>query len=559
MLYGAAILPLTYLLSLVFNGPALGFVCYFFLNVVLGMLGAQVVESLLSPTVETTAVADAMDAVLQFHPLYCLVTSVRYLNQIGLHRQRCFQMCDFYKIVYDEFVCDIRALCEIDEGCCLPKKPNLTWALPGVLRYLTVMFITGILLWILLMVIEYGLLKQLFVREKKLPPIDKNTIDEDVAAEANHTHKVYKSSLHDQALLALKLSKYYGKYLAVNQISFCVNDGECFGLLGVNGAGKTTTFKMLMGDESISSGEAFVSGYSVRNKLHKVHENIGYCPQFDALFMELTGRETLRVFALMRGLRMQYLEPITESFASALGFRRHLDKKVGQYSGGTRRKLNTAVAFLGKTRLIFVDEPTTGVDPAAKRHVWRAVRGVQRAGRGVVLTSHSMEECEALCSRLTIMVNGRFQCLGTPQHLKNKFSEGFTLTIKLKTDENNKPGLDPAARVKDFVNLNFKDPKIMEEYQGLLTYYLPDRTIAWSRMFGIMERAKQELEIEDYTIAQTTLEQIFLQFTKYQGHEQEPKIGEKQSEPIQKPADTSQKLPDFTKREPNLPKTRDTT
>ncbi|XP_073944582.1 phospholipid-transporting ATPase ABCA3-like [Choristoneura fumiferana] len=161
----------------------------------------------------------------------------------------------------------------------------------------------------------------------------------------------------------------------------------------------------------------------------------GYCPQFDAVFGELTGRETLQLFSLLRGLRSEHAAARADMLAHALGFTKHLDKRVEQYSGGNKRKLSTAVALLGHTRLVFVDEPTTGVDPAAKRQVWRAVRGVRRAGRGVVLTSHSMEECEALCSRLTIMVNGQFQCLGTPQHLKTKFSEGFTLTIKMKMDE----------------------------------------------------------------------------------------------------------------------------
>lgn len=105
--------------------------------------------------------------------------------------------------------------------------------------------------------------------------------------------------------------------------------------------------------------------------------------------------------------------------------------QVHQYSGGNKRKLSTAVALMGYGRVVFLDEPTTGVDPAAKRQVWRAVRRATAAGRSVVLTSHSMEECEALCSRLTVMVNGQFKCLGTPQHLKNKFSQGELRVVVL--------------------------------------------------------------------------------------------------------------------------------
>ncbi|XP_075973498.1 phospholipid-transporting ATPase ABCA3-like isoform X2 [Anticarsia gemmatalis] len=545
IVYGAAMLPLVYVLSHVFKGPALGFVSFFFMNVLFGMMGAQIVESLSSPHLNTKAAADVLDAILQYYPLYSFVTAMRFLNQIGLREHTCMTMCEYMQVVYPNFECTMENMCQQEQNCCVGENPYFKWEEPGVLRYLVSMTTSCVALWLILMTIEYRLVQKVFTFKKKPPPIDESTLDEDVVAEMQHARHVSASNRSDQALLTTELSKYYGDHLAVDQVSFCVSDGECFGLLGVNGAGKTSTFKMLMGDESISSGEAFVSGHSVQKNLNKVHENIGYCPQFDALFPELTGRETLRVFALMRGLRARSAAPTAATFAHALGFFKHLDKRVHQYSGGTKRKLNTAVAFLGRTRLVFVDEPTTGVDPAAKRHVWRAMRGVQRAGRGVVLTSHSMEECEALCSRLTIMVNGRFKCLGTPQHLKNKFSEGFTLNIKLKSEEheNTRRSLSrqasaltrqtsvltrqtsvvsvTAANVKEYVNANFSNPRIMEEYQGMLTYYLPDRSMPWSRMFGIMERAKRDYDVEDYTISQTTLEQIFLQFTKYQGLDKE--------------------------------------
>ncbi|KAF9424045.1 hypothetical protein HW555_000754 [Spodoptera exigua] len=522
MLYGAAMLPLVYIMSFAFNGPAVGFVGYYFMNVIFGMMAAQVVEALSSPQLNTAEAANILDYILQFFPLYSLITAVRFLNQAGLREYTCLQMCEYYQAVNPNLQCTMENLCQRNEECCVEPNAHFNWNQPGISRYLTCMVASCIAFWTILMIIEYRVFQKLCTVKKSPPPLDESTLDEDVQREAQRARSVPPAQRSTHALIANDLSKYYGKHLAVNQISFGVNDGECFGLLGVNGAGKTTTFKMLMGDESISSGEAFVSGHSVEKDLGKVHQNIGYCPQFDALFGELTGRETLHMFAMMKGLRLRSAAPTAEIFANSLGFLKHLDKRVHQYSGGTKRKLNTAIAFLGRTRLVFVDEPTTGVDPAAKRHVWRATRGVQRAGRGVVLTSHSMEECEALCSRLTIMVNGRFQCFGTPQHLKNKYSEGFTLIIKMKMeDRDNDTASINSSRstvdaIKEYVGQNFQNPRIMEEYQGLLTYYLPDRSMAWSRMFGVMERAKRDLEIEDYSISQTTLEQIFLQFTKYQ-------------------------------------------
>ncbi|XP_052740190.1 phospholipid-transporting ATPase ABCA3-like [Bicyclus anynana] len=518
MIYGAAMLPLHYLFSLLFNGPALGFVIMFFINTLFGLIGAQIVEALSSLGASAREAATILDYILQFFPLYSLVTSTRQLNQIGLIRFSCLEYCEYLTSVLPNLEeCNMEFLCNnITRQCCIPENPYFDWEDPGIMRYIVCTLTICVALWSLLMILEYNWIQRLFIRKKIAPPLDESTLDPDVAEEMQHAERL-DTNTPGIKLVARGLTKYYGNKLAVDQISFSVGEAECFGLLGVNGAGKTTTFKMLMGDESISSGDAFVSGYSVGSDITKVHENIGYCPQFDAIFSELTGRETLHLFSRFRGLRNANSLIRAETLANALGFTKHLNKRVDQYSGGNKRKLSTAIAMLGRTQLVFVDEPTTGVDPAAKRQVWRAVRAARRAGRAFVLTSHSMEECEALCDRLTIMVNGRFQCLGSPQHLKNKFSQGFTLTIKIKLKEGDNLVNDARTEtVKRYVQSNYTDPKLMEEYQGLITFYLPDRSVAWSRMFGIMERAKRDLDVEDYSILQTSLEQIFLQFTKYQ-------------------------------------------
>lgn len=209
---------------------------------------------------------------------------------------------------------------------------------------------------------------------------------------------------------------------------------ECFGLLGVNGAGKTSTFKMLTGDEKISLGEAWIRGYSLKNNMHEVHQQIGYCPQFDALIEDLTGRETLSIFCLLRGLENRRIFSTIIHLAIELNFVKHLDKKIKEYSGGNKRKLSTAISLIGNPVLIYLDEPTTGMDPGAKRQLWNMVCKVRKTGKSIVLTSHSMEECEALCTRLAIMVNGEFKCLGSVQHLKSKFSKGFILTIKVRKE-----------------------------------------------------------------------------------------------------------------------------
>ncbi|CAG2116041.1 unnamed protein product, partial [Medioppia subpectinata] len=269
---------------------------------------------------------------------------------------------------------------------------------------------------------------------------------------------------------------------------------------------------------------------------------IGYCPQFDGLLEQLTGRETLVLFCRLRGIKENDMERHIQDISKLLFFEMHLNKLVMNYSGGTKRKLSTAVALLGNPSVSFLDEPTTGVDPVARRCLWDALTKKLNEGRSIVLTSHSMEECEALCNRLIIMVNGRICCIGSPQQLKNKFGKGYTVRIKVRTgltdsNQNLSEGerrhskiawrnnsiisndivLDTNIKdVKDFMEKSFIGCELKEIHYNLLNYYLNDTDLTWAHIFGAIERAKNTLNIEDYSVGQTTLEQIFLTFASKQ-------------------------------------------
>lgn len=188
---------------------------------------------------------------------------------------------------------------------------------------------------------------------------------------------------------------------------------------------------MLTGDEFISSGEAWIKGHSLKGEMKRIYPFIGYCPQFDAMLEDLTGRETMTIFCLLRGLPRARIPPYTMKLAKELNFFQHIDKRIREYSGGNKRKLSTALALIGDPAVIFLDEPTAGMDPGAKRNLWNVISKIRAAGKTIVLTSHSMEECEALCTKLTIMVNGEFKCMGSLQYLKNKFSKGYILTVQV--------------------------------------------------------------------------------------------------------------------------------
>nr|XP_034311883.1 phospholipid-transporting ATPase ABCA1-like [Crassostrea gigas] len=319
----------------------------------------------------------------------------------------------------------------------------------------------------------------------------------------------------DDILRLENLTKVYrlfgkkGRNTAVDRLCVGVPKGQCFGLLGVNGAGKTTTFKMLTGDIFVTKGNAFLNNNSILTDMVKVRRDIGYCPQFDAFDPLLTGREILKFYARLRGVQEKDIKRVSDWAIRKLGLLIYADKLSGSYSGGNKRKLSTAISLIGNPQIIFLDEPTTGMDPRARRFLWNCIKNIIKEGRSVILTSHSMEECEALCGRLAIMVNGTFRCLGSIQHLKNRFGDGYTIIVRVAGEN---PDM---ASVEEFITSTFRGAELLEAHHNMLQYQLKSRA-KLSYIFGQLEKAKSLLNIEDYSVSQTTLDQVFINFAKDQ-------------------------------------------
>uniref|UniRef100_A0A5F9CG46 ABC transporter domain-containing protein n=1 Tax=Oryctolagus cuniculus TaxID=9986 RepID=A0A5F9CG46_RABIT len=306
-------------------------------------------------------------------------------------------------------------------------------------------------------------------------------------------------------------SKIYFKFpavLAVRNISLAIKNEECFGLLGLNGAGKTTTFQILTGEDSATSGDVYIKGFSITKNNIKIRSKVGYCPQFDALLEYMTAREILTMYARLWGVPERRISYYVRKLLELLNLESHADKFIYTYSGGNKRRLSTAIAIMGKPSVIFLDEPSTGMDPVARRLLWNVVTQIRESGKVIIITSHSMEECDALCTRLAIMVRGKFVCLGSPQHLKNKFGNIYTVNVKFKADTNK----DTIDDFKAFIYDVFPGSELKQEGQGFLNYYIPSKKNSWGKVFGVLEKAKEQFNLEDYSISQITLEQVFLTF-----------------------------------------------
>ncbi|XP_035696779.1 ATP-binding cassette sub-family A member 5-like [Branchiostoma floridae] len=310
---------------------------------------------------------------------------------------------------------------------------------------------------------------------------------------------------------------------AVSQLTLGVESGEVFGLLGPNGAGKTTAMNVITADMAPSEGRVCVAGHDILSSLSEAFQAMGYCPQTDALWELVTLREHLEIYAAMRGMKDKDIKVICDHFIESMEIEEHAQKRSSALSGGTKRKLSFAMSMLGNTQVVLMDEPSTGMDPGAKRFLWNTISAAFRdSSRGAILTTHSMEEADALCSRVGIMVNGQLKCLGSTQHLKNKYGSGYILEVKVKEqseDINN--DLDASLdRLDSFVHDLFPDAAEAEVISNHVTYNIPKEDVrSLARVFTALEEGKTNVGIEEYSFSQSTLEQVFLQFARLQEDE----------------------------------------
>lgn len=367
---------------------------------------------------------------------------------------------------------------------------------------------------------------------------------------------------------------------------------------------KTSLLGIISGEFPPSNGTASIAGLDILNDIHRVRHKIGYCPQFDSLFDLLTGREHLILYAQIKGLKRDCIASAVDAKIVEMGLTEYADRSAGTYSGGNKRKLSVAMAMIGEPSIVFLDEPSTGMDPVARRSMWEIISDIstKREKCSIVLTTQSMEECEALCTRIGIMVGGVLRCLGTGQRLRDRFGLGYQIEISFTLPEVDRDeaaqklyhelrslsdSSSPSSTIEagDVIRLseaqmksicsakNHEDwlPRFTKEGSGgelLLElesngsvglkfftswwilevcadrlygffgekfegYVLRERQTARVRMevpfhtstgesrtlsvmFGLLEEHKSDLAIKEYSIAQTSLEQIFNGFASKQ-------------------------------------------
>ncbi|XP_028048892.2 uncharacterized protein LOC105837746 isoform X2 [Monomorium pharaonis] len=478
ILFAWAALPFSHLAEKAFDDSSLSNMVLFCVNTFIGVvcLATILVLDILGKTKAAEDVRNMLHHILMIFPQYILADGLVAItrNDITAELLQRFHM-DTY-------------------------KSPLSWDLLGY--HFVSLFIIGTILFVLNLIIECRVLPDLRRQKVTYETVQE---DDDVARERLRI----ETGMVDDTLKTMKLRKeyksVYGTNVAVQNLSFGVQAGKCFGLLGVNGAGKSTTFKMLTTEIVPTAGKIILKGNEI-GAGPLCNGEVGYCPQSDALDGFLTPHQCLTIHGEVCGL--SNVPKAVETTLKRFDLLKYAHRRVSGLSGGNKRKLCAAISVMAPAAVILMDEPTSGMDPATKNLVARAVRQVTRSQGCVILTSHSVAECENLCTRVGILARAGLRCIGTPQHLKHKFGEGYVAFLRF--------GQPVSAADLRRVILKYLPQAMISSRQATAARILLPRSqdMALSVSFSKLKLLAEELKATDYTLTQSSLDQVLVTFSE---------------------------------------------
>ena len=365
---------------------------------------------------------------------------------------------------------------------------------------------------------------------------ENNSIDDEIKNEYEKVSHLVKENnyneLESYPLVSDHLTKIYPSNLnsknpqkrmkkSLDNFTLCLNNNEIFGLLGPNGAGKTTFFSLLTGIYEPTND--YINGNSIKTNINKVQELIGYCPQFDLLWDDLTVKEHLEFYSNLKNVSSNLINENVNKTLSNTKLEKFKNFLVKELSGGMKRRLSLGISLVGNPSIVFLDEPTTGLDPENKRQIWDILT-ICKENKCMILTTHLMDEAEILSDRIGIIVHGHLKCLGSQFKLKKIYGKGFKLCINLipfsmlndkdfvKNDE------EFIEERKDnnfkFIKDIFPGSILVENYKNALIFEISNKEFDAELLFNKIEEKKNSLYITNWAISQVSLEDIFIRLTE---------------------------------------------
>lgn len=314
--------------------------------------------------------------------------------------------------------------------------------------------------------------------------------------------------------------------VAVDNFTYECYEGEILAILGHNGAGKTTIINMITGMIAPTAGNAMIYGKDVTkaDELREARTMIGICPQHNVLFDTLTVREHILFYGRIKGYSGRAVETVYEGLVDDIGMRSQADVKAENLSGGQKRRLSIAIAAVGDPKVLILDEPTSGVDPFSQRFLWDMIRGY-RKGRCIIITTQSMQEADVFADRKLIISQGRLRCAGTSLFLKNRFGQGYHLTMAVNKDYKE-------DEITEAVQSNVPGAEKIRSHAGELAYILPkDLITQFPALFHRLDENLSMYGIQGYGVSLTTMEEIFLKLAADQEELMDQKFAKQNGSP----------------------------
>jgi ABC-2 type transport system ATP-binding protein len=312
-----------------------------------------------------------------------------------------------------------------------------------------------------------------------------------------------ENRMTELAVSTKELVKEFPNKRAVDGISLDIKKGEIFGILGPNGAGKTTFLRMLATITKVSKGKAMIFGKDVTKDARKVRSLIGLTGQYATVDEELTAMENLKLFGQLNGLSASQSKARAIELLNQFSLTEAKDRPIREFSGGMRRRLDLSVSLIVKPPLIFLDEPTTGLDPRTRGEMWEVIRSLASDGATILLTTQYLEEADQLADRLAIINHGRIISQGTPNELKSLLSDThFEITLEHMRD---------AERAKGLIKAEIAQEAMISPEGTKLIVKLAD-TKVMTRL--LLDLTQQDIEIKEFSVRQPTLDEVFLELTK---------------------------------------------
>ncbi|KAK9294638.1 hypothetical protein QLX08_010802 [Tetragonisca angustula] len=477
-LFAWAALPFSHLTEKAFDDSSMSNMVLFCVNTFIGVasLATILVLDILGKTKTAEDVRDILHYVLLIFPQYVLGDALVQISRNDITAQ-----------LLEKFHMDT-------------YQSPLGWELLGL--HYVFLAIVGAVLFSLNLMTECRLLPSW---NRQRCPYEVLEEDDDVSKERMRV----EGGMSDDMLQTVKLRKeyrsVYGTNVAVQNLSVGVQAGKCFGLLGTNGAGKSTTFRMLTTEIIPTAGRIILNGKEIGSG-PLCNGEVGYCPQSDGLDGFLSPHQCLTVHGEVCGL--SNVPKAVESALKRLDLLKYAHKRVSSLSGGNKRKLCTALSVMAPVPVVLMDEPTSGMDPATKDLVARTIRRMTRNQSCVILTSHSVAECENLCNRVGILAKAGLRCIGTPQHLKHKFGEGYVAFLRFRQPIS-------SADLRKAVAKYFPQAAVSSRQASAARLLIPrSQDMPVSSSFNKLKLLAEELKATDYTLTQSSLDQVLVSFSE---------------------------------------------